>query len=327
MRYRDEVRDDGPMKTSRIILGAAATAGAAHLAATSAARKLDQQADRYQREELLHPVPGVAAWIERSDGTRLRSTQAGSGPAVVLAHGYALTSMSWNLVAEQLVSTGHRVITFDQRGHGESTIGSDGISSGIMAEDYGAVLDHYDVSDGVLVGHSMGAFVALKYLIDQPIHAGDHLRGAVLVSPIHGGLGRDPLGRARTKFMKYPLAATVLSNRIYGRVALSDAFGTPSPSMVEALQAEFGTADYAEIHPAIDMMVEEDLAPRLAEIELPVSVIIGSEDRISPPIQARLIASNLLHAELVWLDGRGHMLGWEAVDEIVRRVDERILVR
>lgn len=315
------------MKTSRIILGAAAAAGAAHLAATSAARRLDQTTDRYQSEELLHPAPGDTTWLDRSDGTRLRVAEAGTGPAVVLAHGYALSAMSWNLVAERLVASGHRVITFDQRGHGESTIGSDGIGSSVMADDYRAVLDRFDVTDGVLVGQSMGAFLALKYLIDHPLHAQNHLRGAVLVSPIHGGLGRDPLGRARTKFMKYPLAATVLSNRIYGRVALTDAFGTPTPSLVEALQSEVGTADYAQIHPAIDMMVEEDLASRIAEIEMPVSVITGSEDRTSPPTQARLIAANLLHGELVWLEGRGHMLGWEAVDEIVRRVQERILVR
>lgn len=315
------------MKISRIFLGVAAAAGAAHLAATSMARALEKKPDPYQPEELSHQVPGEVGWLERGDGTRLRTFEAGSGPTVVLAHGYALSSMSWNVVAERLVATGHRVITFDQRGHGQSTIGTDGIGSSPMAADYRALIDHFEVSDGVLVGHSMGSFLALQYLIDHADHARGHLRGAVLVSPTYGALGRDPLGKARTRLMKYPLAATVLSNRIYGRVALTDAFGTASPSLVEALQAELGRADYAQIFPAVDMMVDEDLSPRIAEIELPVSVITGSEDRTTPPVQARLIAANLLHGELVWLDGCGQMLNWEAVDEIVRRVEERILIR
>lgn len=291
------------------------------------ARNLEQMPDPYQREELLHPTTGEVDWIERPDGTRLRSTVAGQGSAVVLAHGYAMTSMSWNLVADRLLADGYRVIAFDQRGHGESTVGADGMGSAPMAGDYRAVLDHHDVSDGVLVGHSMGAFLALRYLIDHADHAQTHLRGAVLASPSHGALGRDPMGKARANFMKYPLAATILSNRIYGRVALTDAFGTASPSMVEALQCELASANYPTISPAIDMMVNEDLGPQIPEIEMPVSVIIGSEDRTMPPVQSRFIAANLLHGELVWLEGRGHMLNWEAVDEIVRRVEERLLLR
>ena len=58
-----------------------------------------------------------------------------------------------------------RVVAFDQRGHGGSTIGSDGIGSRQMASDYGAVLEAYDVNNGVLVGHSMGGFLALAFLL------------------------------------------------------------------------------------------------------------------------------------------------------------------
>ena len=66
------------------------------------------------------------------------------------------------------VERGNRVIAFDQRGHGRSTLGSDGSGSAAMAGDYHAVLEHFDVRDGVLVGHSMGGFVAIRAVLDHP---------------------------------------------------------------------------------------------------------------------------------------------------------------
>ena len=314
------------MKISRLLFGTALVAGTAHLAATAFVRNLGQMPDPFQREELLHPTPGEVTWLERPDGTRLLTRSAGTGPAVVLAHGYGLTSASWNVVAERLLARGFQVISFDQRGHGESTVGVDGLGSSPMAADYRAVIDEYGVKNGVLVGHSMGAFLTLQYLLDHPDHAHQTLRGAVLVSPIHGGLAKDPIDMALINVLKAPFAATLLDHPIYGTAGLTAAFGTPSPSLVEALQAQLGSAHYSRISSAVDMMVNEDLAAHISEIDLPVSVIVGSEDRLAPPIQARLIAANLLHGELVWLDGIGHMVNWEAVDEIVRRVEERISV-
>ena len=54
----------------------------------------------------------------------IRAVVAGEGPTVVLAHGYGVPLAEWNIVWEELLDRGHRVIAFDQRGHGRSTIGS-----------------------------------------------------------------------------------------------------------------------------------------------------------------------------------------------------------
>ena len=315
------------MKLSRLIFGSVVAAGAAHMAASSFARKLDQLPDPYQREELLHATPGEVTFIERPDGTRLRTVAAGSGTPVVLAHGLALTSMTWNLVAERLLVRGHRVIAFDQRGHGESTLGVEGFTSSAMAADYRAVIEHYDVKDAVLVAHSMGSFVALQYLVDHVDHVAKHLSGVVLVSPIHGAIGDAPGDMVAAQVLKSPVTATVINHPLYGRIGVAASFGVPSPSLVEALQSEFSKANWSRLGEAVDMMVNENLIFRVAEIELPVAVLTGTKDRIASSSQARRIASNLLHGQLVELEGVGHMPNWEAVDEIVRRVEDRILSR
>jgi pimeloyl-ACP methyl ester carboxylesterase len=111
------------------------------------------------------PLEGTERFIERPDGTSLRTISMGSGDRTAfLAHGYGFTADEWNVVAPRLVDQGFTVIAFDQRGHGRSTIGTDGIGSQQMASDYGAVLEAYDVQQGVLVGHSMGGFLSIAFL-------------------------------------------------------------------------------------------------------------------------------------------------------------------
>lgn len=108
----------------------------------------------------------------------------GQGPSAVLAHGFAISLDEWNVIAEALVAGGHRVIAFDQRGHGRTTIGSDGVGSRQTAGDYAAVLEGYDVSDGVLVMHSMGGFVGSRLLVPGAEHTVNWEAADVVVAEI-----------------------------------------------------------------------------------------------------------------------------------------------
>jgi pimeloyl-ACP methyl ester carboxylesterase len=69
---------------------------------------------------------GVEIIVPCPDGTQLRTVSAGTGKTVVLAHGVGGTIRDWNMVFDQLVNDGYRVIAFEQRGHYKSTIGTEG---------------------------------------------------------------------------------------------------------------------------------------------------------------------------------------------------------
>lgn len=86
-------------------------------------------------------------FISGHDGGRLHVAHAGSGPTVVLAHGYLVDHSSYAPVITLLLEKGYRVIAFDQRGHGASRVGSEGMSSSAMAQDYLSVLEHFQVED------------------------------------------------------------------------------------------------------------------------------------------------------------------------------------
>src|SRR4051812_38337930 len=97
--------------------------------------------------------------VRGADGASIHCVHAGSGPSVVLAHGYLLELGFFDLVFPELARSGYHVIAFDQRGHGRSSGGRDGYGSAASAADYAAVLEHFDVQNGTLVAHSMGSFL------------------------------------------------------------------------------------------------------------------------------------------------------------------------
>lgn len=313
------------MKLTRLVIGSALAGYAAHTVARNLAGKIDSTNGEYQAEELLHPTPGEPVTVPRADGTLIHTQVAGDGPTVVLAHGYGFNLLEWNLVADRLVREGHRVITFDQRGHGRSTIGAEGLGSPQMAGDYVAVLEHHDVRDATLVGHSMGSFLTVKLLLEHREVAKERLNRIVLVSPLAGkAIEGAPQNAAQIPLIRSGAVDAIMRNDTYGALFGASTFGSPTGAEVEAFRTMFLQQDHAQLLPALEMLVHEDLYPRLGEIEMPVTVICGTKDRTTPPHHARKLADGIAGAQLVWVPGAGHCLNWEAVDEVVNNVRTRV---
>ena len=128
-------------------------------------QRLRSNPDPFDLDTLRRDPEGETVRIDRPDGTRIRAVVAGEGPTVLLAHGYGVSLKEWNVVMARLVEEGHRVVAFDWRGHGQTTIGTDGMSPEAIAGDYVAVMEHFDVHDAVLVGHSTGGYLAIATLL------------------------------------------------------------------------------------------------------------------------------------------------------------------
>lgn len=107
---------------------------------------------------------------------RFASTIAGIGePTFLLLHGLASTRRIWDLVVPHL-ARGHKVIAFDQRGHGETEKPNAGYSLEDLATDLDELIRRYGVSRPILVGHSAGANVVLHHAATRR-----NARGIVLV--------------------------------------------------------------------------------------------------------------------------------------------------
>lgn len=260
--------------------------------------------------------------VRGSDGARIHCEHAGSGPAVVLAHGYLLELGYFDLVIERLVRNGYHAIAFDQRGHGRSVGGSAGHGSLAAAADYRAVLEHFDVRDGTLVAHSMGGFLALVFCLHHGELAQQRLRRLVLLGANAGEVGK---GSAQNR-VQIPLLRSGLLKLLWrfpptGRAMLAPLFGAdPDPRFVELARTMIVRQDLRLSLPLLQAMTDESYYDRVHEIALETRVICGELDRTCPPPHSRRLGELLPNASTQWLAGKGHMLAYEDPDTIVSAV-------
>jgi pimeloyl-ACP methyl ester carboxylesterase len=269
--------------------------------------------------ELLLPA-GTTSFVPTDDGAELAVTDLGSGPAVVLAHGWTERREVWAPVVHRLLDRGCRVVLYDQRGHGSSSSGTAGYTIAGLADDLRAVLEALDVRDAVLVGHSMGGMTLLSLAKEHPDVLHDRARGLALVSTGAGGLGGTRLDApaaalmAQDRFIalfRSPLGP-LLVRRTLGRGARREHIRLTRDMFVSCTpEARRGW---------LAAMQSMDLRAVLASLDLPTVVVVGSMDRLTPPKLADELVGSIPGARLVTVPDRGHQLPMEAPDVVADAV-------
>lgn len=123
-----------------------------------------------------------------SGGVRIRYTDEGKGPPVVLIHGFSANGdMNWRLPGVvAMLAENYRVITLDNRGHGKSDKPADAADYGAkMIDDVLGLLDHLKIEKAHFVGYSMGGMMTMKLAAVAPQR---------MFSAVVGGMGWTPLG-------------------------------------------------------------------------------------------------------------------------------------
>lgn len=264
--------------------------------------------------------------IERPDGTRIRTRVAGDGPeTVVLAHGYGIDMREWDVVASMMPDT--RLIAFDLRGHGGSTIGSDGVDPNAAAADYQAVLETHDVRNGVLVGHSTGGFLGIRFLLEHPDVARERLKGCLLVATFAGDVSRKNLqNQVQIPLIQSGLLLAMIRVPFIGRAFVRSLAGKHfETAWVAPFLDAFQANDHRALVPLLRALVAQSDYPRLPEIDLPCRIVVGSEDHTTPSFHADDLHAGIRGSTLKRLPDMGHMLNWEAPEVLVTEI--RTLLR
>jgi non-heme chloroperoxidase len=109
-------------------------------------------------------MPRVQVGTENGAPVELHYTDQGSGSPVVLIHGWPLSGRSWEKQVPALIEAGHRVVTYDRRGFGDSSQPWSGYDYDTFAADLDTLLTQLDLSDVTLVGFSMGGGEVARYI-------------------------------------------------------------------------------------------------------------------------------------------------------------------
>ncbi len=116
----------------------------------------------------MSDTPLLPTFFEQlHNGRRLRTARLGSGPPLVLLHGYPETLQIWHRLAP-LLATRHEVIAFDWPGMGYSDAWPGGATPQLLAKRLTTLLDHWRIERPTIVGMDMGGQPALAFAAENP---------------------------------------------------------------------------------------------------------------------------------------------------------------
>ena len=234
--------------------------------------------------------------MEEKKFTLFYEDSGGKGVPVVLLHGYPLDHSIWNSIIPLLKST--RIIAPDLRGMGHSPVLTGTATMRDMAEDIAYLLDSLQIEQAVIVGHSMGGYVALAFA-----HAFPHrLLGLGLVAT----QARPDSTEGRQARLK---SAEEVSRK--GVKVVAEAM-LPKLTVREDVSSAISDI-ILRTHPMGIMSVLRGMAERedaqewLSEITVPTVVVAGSQDLLMPLDRSKEMVRLLNRAWLVEIPNAGHM--------------------
>ncbi|MCB5178555.1 alpha/beta fold hydrolase [Streptomyces antimicrobicus] len=252
--------------------------------------------------------------VRTDDGADLAVTVlaplAGTAPAadVVLVHGWAHSRRAWGTVADRLIRAGHRVVLYDLRGHGASTLGRTPVAPERLAADLAAVLGETQAREAVVVGHSGGGFTALTYAAAHPEAA--RLRGLVLLgTAAHGQDTPD----SEVKMMGSGFFSWALSRPALGRKLLAaNTMGKRADRWARELNRQLFAATPPRIRADYFRCTRGwDVRAALASVRVPAVVLHGDQDKVIDVALAETLADVLPAARFEVVPDTGHMLPLE----------------
>jgi len=261
-------------------------------------------------------MPTITVGRENSSDIEIYYEDHGAGQPVVLIHGYPLSGRAWDKQVPALLAAGHRVITYDRRGFGQSSQPATGYDYDTFAADLATLLDHLDLHDAVLVGHSMGTGEVTRYLGTR---GSARVARGVLVSPIPPYLLQtpdNPDGVPRGLFDGFAQAATADTPAwMKGFLDNFYNFDTLRGTLVsdQAWQASWNLAVTASATAAVACIGTwaTDFRADLPEIDVPILVIQGDADRVLPLDKTgQRLPALIKDVQLTVVDGGPHAIPW-----------------
>jgi 3-oxoadipate enol-lactonase len=246
--------------------------------------------------------------------------RSGSGPPLLMIMGMSGTALHWGEPFLAPLREDFEVIAFDHRGVGASTKLDGEITIKAMAEDAAALLAALEIDSAHVVGISMGGMIAQELALGHP----ELVKTLTLGCTYCGGEGSalaDPADMQE-------LAGAMMSGdreraiRAGWEINVSPSFAA-DPEAWEAFQviAQQRAVAVPVVMAQMQACVAHDTNSRLPSLQLPTLVIHGTEDRLLPEPNGRLIASRIAGSDLEILDGVGHLFFWERPErsaELVR---------
>ena len=236
-------------------------------------------------------------------------TEAGpaEAPAIIFIHGFPLNKSMWEKQIDALKDH-YRAIAYDVRGHGNSDSGSEHFSIDIFVSDLIGFMDNLAIKKTILCGLSMGGYIAINAALLRP-----DLFDAIILS--------DTSCAADTIEAKHKRILAIEDVKLNGLVNFAD------ESIKNLFTADFLISKSPEISLVTGMIVNtssqsiyntmhalairRETCSRLHEIKIPVLILVGIDDKITPVSSAKTMNENITDSNLTIIEHAGHLSNLE----------------
>ncbi|MDH6137417.1 non-heme chloroperoxidase [Kitasatospora sp. MAA4] len=221
-------------------------------------------------------------YFETTDGTRLAYEDYGTGRPVIFNASWTLNADMWERQIPYFAARGYRCIALDRRGHGRSERSSTGYDLDTTADDLAALIEHLDLRDAVLVGHSMGGAEAAHYLAR---HGEDRVSRVAFVSATlpfvmrtednPAGVPEEILAAGLDDLRRDRLNWFTRQSQLFFATQLGNVV---SPAAIDAtIQQSLTASPWASVQ-LMDALCRTDFRDGLRRITIPALIIHGVAD-------------------------------------------------
>lgn len=258
------------------------------------------------------------------DGRKLAYIDEGQGQTMLFVHGLSTTLSTFDPLLPVMIKNGYRVIAVDLFGYGKSDKPDVAYSVPFHAATVAALVRHLKLKDVILVGHSMGAAISLQTALHEP----DGIRALVLLTP--GGLNETAWFKRLilkgayeqvygNRFSDIERARKYYRESVYQWTPAMDGF-------LKTRERQMRHPDWVTVRRTIRegaqsaVQIPNEILPRVAEIKIPVLVLLGNQDKIVPSSEIKANVEKRTTWEIDSFERCGHMIQFEHPDKVNERV-------
>jgi pimeloyl-ACP methyl ester carboxylesterase len=243
--------------------------------------------------------------------------EAGRGEPLILVHGLADDHRAWRRSLPDLMLR-HRVVLYDLRGHGETTLGTPDGTLRQLGADLVALMDSLRIEQADIAGFSLGGTIAMRVAIDRP----DRIRRLVLVAT-SSRVGKTAADWYRQRMEMVASGDPQLGDTLDRDTAdvYAEAPGELDEGLTIRRQSTADPRGYRNACAAMAALNAAPLDPELPRVSAPTLVVASTEDRHCPPKAAEIIAAGIAGSRLEIRSGSGHAIPVEKPRELSRLIN------
>lgn len=232
-------------------------------------------------------------------------------PVIIFIHGFPFNKSMWNSQVESLKDS-YRLITYDIRGHGKSDAGNEDFSIDLFVSDLIGLMDALKIDRAIVCGLSMGGYIALN-----AINKYKNRFDALILADTQCIADSPEAKEKRTQAIEGIRKNGVekYAGESVKNLFASGSFITREKEVADVREMILKTSEQSLCSTLQALSVRKETCHILSEIKVPVLIMVGKEDKLTPPAAAMVLYEKIKGSLLRIIDNAGHVSNLENPEE------------